>query len=49
MNDDWWEDMETIIEEESREEFIEREMSFADSQDIGTDEGGWGAWMGGEL
>lgn len=48
-SDYWWEDM---AEVESLEEFIEQEMSYADSveyEDIATDEGGWGAWMGGEL
>lgn len=32
-------------------EFAEREMSYEDAvyEDIATDEGGWGAWMGGEL
>lgn len=47
------------MDRDSEEEFIEREMSFEDSlvqydrydeyEGITTDEGGWGAWMGGEL
>lgn len=46
------------LDRDSEEEFIEREMSYADWlddgmldtwEDIASDEGGWGAWMGGEL
>lgn len=48
-----WEVFDRIADEESLEEFVEREISYADSlyayEDIATDEGGWGAWMGGEL
>ncbi len=49
-NRDWWEEM---AEVNSMSDFIEQEVSYADSlevaEDIATDEGGWGAWMGGEL
>jgi hypothetical protein len=47
-----WEEMAEEAEQESLEEFIEVEMSYADSweyEQINSDEGGWGAWMGGEL
>jgi hypothetical protein len=49
--EDWWEDM---AEQESLEEFIIREMSYADSEAFmdgyeDGDESGYGAWMGGEL
>lgn len=49
----WWEEM---AEQESLSAFIEQEMSYEEAvaedirvEDIATDEGGWGAWMGGEL
>lgn len=47
---DWWDTMADVA---SEMDFIEREMSYADAmgqaESIATDEGGWGAWMGGEL
>lgn len=48
-----WEELDRIAEQESLDEFVEREISYRDAmeicEDIATDEGGWGAWMGGEL
>ncbi len=49
--EDWWDDM---AEQESLEEFIEQEMSYADSEAASVMDGceeecGYGAWMGGEL
>ena len=41
-----WEIFEYIADEESKEAFIEQEMSYADAmataEEIATDEGGWG-------
>jgi hypothetical protein len=46
----WWAEM---ANDESFYDFAEREMSYEDAmaqgEEIATDEGGWGAWMGGEL
>lgn len=53
MNSKWWEKFDELAEFENYYEFAEQEMSYedamAEAEDIATDEGGWGAWMGGEL